>query len=266
MQENNERGLLKNIIFIKMFARSFFLQAIWNYERMQNVGFAYIMMPLIRHLYKIPTERSSAVLRQLGFFNTHPYMVSIIMGVIASKETQLAQYDQSDISSESESITALKKNMSGPLAAVGDTFFWAIWRPFVALVAICFALFLYKDGYFRVAWFIPISFIVFYNIVHIFFRWWTFSMSYTYPQKAISIISEIDIQEAIKIIKILGIFMLACALVVYFIRLGLNLENMLALFCIFTGTLYLTGRRVSPNIIFYSTIALGILLFYIRGH
>jgi len=264
MHESNERGLLKNIIFIKMLARSFFLQAIWNYERMQNVGFAYIMMPLIRHLYKTPAERSSAVLRQLGFFNTHPYMVSIIMGVIASKETQLAQHDQSDISPES--ITVLKKNMSGPLAAVGDTFFWAIWRPFVALVAICFALFLYKDGYFREAWFIPISFIVFYNIVHVFFRWWTFSMSYTYPQKAIGIISEIDIQEAIKIIKILGIFILVCALVVYFIKFGLNLEHMFVLLCIFTGTLYLTGRRISPNIIFYSTIALGILLFCIRGH
>ena len=264
MQENNGRRLLKNIIFVKMLIRSLFLQAIWNFERMQNVGFAYIMMPLIRHLYKTKSERSNAVLRQLGFFNTHPYMVSIIMGVIASKETQLAKHGETEISPDS--ITALKKNMSGPLAAVGDTFFWATWRSFIALVTICFAFFLYKNGYFRVAWLIPISFIVFYNIFHIFFRWWTFSMSYTYPEKAVSMISEIDIQEAIKIIKTLGIFILFCALIVYFVKFGLNFENMFVLFCIFIGTVYLTGRKISPNIIFYLTIVVGIILFYIRGH
>ena len=37
---------------LKVCLRSQFLQASWNYERMQNGGYAFLMIPAIKKLYK----------------------------------------------------------------------------------------------------------------------------------------------------------------------------------------------------------------------
>lgn len=50
--------------------RSTFIQGSWNYERMQNGGWAFSMIPAIKKLYKTKEERSAALKRHLEFFNT----------------------------------------------------------------------------------------------------------------------------------------------------------------------------------------------------
>ncbi len=50
--------------------RSTFLQASWNYERMQNLGFAYAMMPALKKLYKNKEDRAAALTRHMEFFNS----------------------------------------------------------------------------------------------------------------------------------------------------------------------------------------------------
>ena len=40
--------MIKNFIFL----RTFFLQALWNFERLQNIGFLYILYPVFKSLYK----------------------------------------------------------------------------------------------------------------------------------------------------------------------------------------------------------------------
>ena len=52
-----------------------FLQGSWNYERMQNGGYAYSMIPALRKLYPDKKDLSAALQRHLVFFNTHPYLV-----------------------------------------------------------------------------------------------------------------------------------------------------------------------------------------------
>ena len=61
--------------------RSFFLQGSWTYERMQNVGWAFAMIPAIKKLYSSKEDRAAALKRHLEFFNTHPYVASPILGV-----------------------------------------------------------------------------------------------------------------------------------------------------------------------------------------
>src|SRR5437762_2137011 len=68
------------------FLRSFFLQTLWNFERMQNVGFAFSMEPLLRRLGYSKSVYHRVLRRQLMFFNTHPYFSSIVMGVVYAKE------------------------------------------------------------------------------------------------------------------------------------------------------------------------------------
>ena len=75
---------------ISVWWRSFFLQGSWNYERMQNGGWAYSLIPAIKKLYKTKEERSAALTRHLEFFNTHPYVASPIIGVTLALEEERA--------------------------------------------------------------------------------------------------------------------------------------------------------------------------------
>ena len=70
---------------IKVWWRSTFLQGSWNYERMQNGGWAYTLIPALKRLYHTKEDRSAALKRHLEFFNTHPYLASPILGVTMKK-------------------------------------------------------------------------------------------------------------------------------------------------------------------------------------
>ena len=60
-----------NVLF-----RSFFLQCSWNLERMQNLGFLYSLMPVLKKLYPREQDLREAQARHLELFNSQPYMVS----------------------------------------------------------------------------------------------------------------------------------------------------------------------------------------------
>ncbi|NGS82716.1 PTS mannose family transporter subunit IID, partial [Staphylococcus aureus] len=47
--------------------RSTFIQGSWNYERMQNGGWAFSMISAIKKLYKTKEERSAALKPSLEF-------------------------------------------------------------------------------------------------------------------------------------------------------------------------------------------------------
>ena len=65
----------------KAFLRSYFLLASFNYERMQNGGVAYTLIPAIKKLYQTKEDRAAALKRHLEFFNTQPFMANPIFGV-----------------------------------------------------------------------------------------------------------------------------------------------------------------------------------------
>ena len=58
--------------------RSNLFQGSWNFERMQALGFAYSMVPVIRRLYpdQDSQERKDAIKRHLEFFNTQPFVAA----------------------------------------------------------------------------------------------------------------------------------------------------------------------------------------------
>ncbi len=111
--------------------RSFFLQACWNFRRMQNLGFAFSISPLIRALSKNREQEIHFLKRHLEFFNTHPYCVSIILGVVCQVEEGLARQNE-----HADKANRLKVGMMGPLAALGDTVFWSMLKPATALLGV----------------------------------------------------------------------------------------------------------------------------------
>ena len=109
----------------KAFLRSYFLLASFNYERMQNGGVAYTLIPAIKKLYQTKEDRAAALKRHLEFFNTQPFMANPIFGVTLALEEERA--NGADI--DDAAISGVKVGMMGPLAGAGDPLFWFTLRP-----------------------------------------------------------------------------------------------------------------------------------------
>lgn len=113
----------------KMFGRALMYGASWNYERMQNLGFLYLMVPALRRVYgkdKSP-EMGRAMKRHLEFFNTHQTAAPFIGGVAAAME-------EKEGNAAGSAISGIKVGLMGPLAGVGDSLIW------LTLVPICFSI------------------------------------------------------------------------------------------------------------------------------
>ena len=111
--------------------RLLLLQAGWNFERLQNLGWAWCVSGALRELYPDPAERLAAEKRHLELFNTHPYMAGYVMGAALRVEARVA-----DGEAAPEAVSALKLGLSPALAAVGDSFFWATLRPAAGVLAV----------------------------------------------------------------------------------------------------------------------------------
>ncbi|MBI3180543.1 MAG: PTS system mannose/fructose/sorbose family transporter subunit IID [Myxococcales bacterium] len=120
-------------VLLRVFGRSLFLQASWNPQGMQNLGLAYAIFPALKALYPEPAAQSAALRRHLIFFNTHPYVAAAILGGVLFHEEQIARGAEGP-----ERVTAFKAALMGPLAALGDGFFWLSLKP--AVGAVCAAL------------------------------------------------------------------------------------------------------------------------------
>src|ERR1700749_3679060 len=121
-----------------VFVRSFFLQTLWNFERMQNVGFAFSVEPLLRLAHQTKEGFYAALRRHLGFFNAHPYLATTVIGVVYNSEKTAA--DQG--TKVAETAIVLKDSMGGAFGAIGDHVVWGTWRPFCAVFAMGIGLWL----------------------------------------------------------------------------------------------------------------------------
>jgi PTS system mannose-specific IID component len=176
--------------------RSTFLQGTWNYERMQNGGWCYAMLPAIKKLYKTKEEQSAAMKRHLEFFNTQPYVASPVMGVTLALEEERANGAPVD----DAAIQGVKVGMMGPLAGVGDPVFWFTIRPLLAAMGASLAM----DGNILG----PILFFVLWNVIRWAFMWYTQEFGYQAGTKIASDLSGGILQKITKGASILGMFVL----------------------------------------------------------
>jgi PTS system mannose-specific IID component len=149
--------LLSRGVLWRVFFRSLFLQASWNPQGMQNLGLAYALFPALERLYPDKAAQEAAVRRHLVFFNTHPYVAAAIVGGVLYHEQRIAQGEESP-----DRVVAFKAALMGPLAALGDGFFWLSLKP--AVGAVCAALVPVLQ-----AW-AALLFLVLYNLVHLSLR------------------------------------------------------------------------------------------------
>lgn len=142
----------------KLFRRSFQMEFSWNYERQMNMAFTYAMIPILKKLYKKKEDLSQALKRHLEFFNTTPHIVTMMLGISAALEKQNAESKDFD----SSSINNVKASLMGPLAGLGDSFFWGTLRLIATGVGTSLALQGNILG--------PILFLLVFNVPHILIR------------------------------------------------------------------------------------------------
>ena len=81
---------MKKTTLIKIFLRSFFIHTTLNFRRMQNLGFAMAIIPVIRELRLQKKESRQLLTTHLQLFNTHPYFSAPIIGSIVRLEEEQA--------------------------------------------------------------------------------------------------------------------------------------------------------------------------------
>jgi len=100
--------------------RSLLLQASFNYERMQASGWLYGLLPALQKIHTNPKDLSRAMKGHMGFFNTHPFLVTFVMGIVLAMERSKQNVN---------SIQSTKIAVGAPLGGIGDAMFWLTLLP-----------------------------------------------------------------------------------------------------------------------------------------
>ena len=167
---------------LQLFLRSFFLQAGWNFSKYQNLGFAFIMLHVLRRLYKEDPDALPAVMqRYLDTFNTHPVMAAFCFGALAKQEEKVAKAKSiTEYNEQVMEYNGIRRGLSITVASIGDRLFWGTLKPLSLLLAIFIWMLLginffntrvlssFPDVYVYLA--LVITFIS-YNAIALFVRW-----------------------------------------------------------------------------------------------
>lgn len=159
---------------------------------MQSLGFVFALAPVLQKLYTSPEERVRSFLRHLKFFNTHPYFASFILGAVAQMEEKHAQTGRPS----EEEIVSFKTMVSGPYAAIGDTFFWGALKPFGAALGLAF---IFLGG--PMAFLGPLVFFMVYNLFHLQIRVMGVVWGYFHEDLAAKRIEQLNLTGLAKIFK-----------------------------------------------------------------
>ena len=176
--------------------RSQLLQGSWNYERMQNGGWCYALVPAIKKLYPKKDDQIAALKRHMEFFNTHPYVAAPIVGVTLALEEERANGAPVD----DAAIQGVKVGMMGPLAGVGDPVFWFTARPFLGALGASLAMAGNIMG--------PILFFVLWNVLRFAFIYYTQEFGYKAGTAITKDLSGGLLGKVTKGASILGMFVL----------------------------------------------------------
>jgi len=228
----------------RVFFRSFFLQGTWNFERMQNLGFCFSILPALRNIYATEEELKNSVKRHLEFFNTQPYMAAPVLGAATRMEEEAKKGTISP-----EDIKTFKTTIMGPYGAIGDSFFWGSFKPLVSVIAVCLA----ACGQILA----PLLFLLIYNIPHLKIRYYGFYTGYQNGMNVFEIVNSFNftaINRKVKVIINCFSGLLLAALV------GLTLDSPLTGGAVFEGVIYLCffyilflayNRGISTTILVY---------------
>lgn len=191
----------------KMVWRSLLLQASFNYERMQGGGWTYSLIPGLKKIHKDKGDLRSSLLDHLQFYNTHPFLVTFIQGVILAMEENKERRD---------TIRGIKVAMMGPLGGIGDALFWLTLLPITAGIGASLS----ANGNIMG----PLLFLIVFNIVHFGLRFGLMHYGYNTGTKAIVKLKEYT-KKISRAASILGLTVVGALVATYInFKLGLTIH------------------------------------------
>ena len=195
--DKTEGETLDNKTLNKMAWRSMFLQASFNYERMQAGGWLYSILPGLKKIHKNKQDLSTSMKHNLEFFNCHPFLITFVMGIILSLEQKKA-----DI----QTIRFLRVAAMGPLGGIGDAIFWFTLLPISAGIGANLSLQGSILG--------PIIFFVLFNIVHLGLRFGLMHWSYKVGVDGIAKLTK-NAKEFTRAATVLGMIVVGALIASY---------------------------------------------------
>lgn len=161
---------------LHIWLRFLILQASWNFERHQGLGFFYALLPGLRKLYS-GSQLLAVARRYVGYFNTHPYLTPLVAGAVLKLEEKQAAGDTPAVD-----IDDFKEIVAAPYAAIGDALFWGGLRPLAAGVSLFFAVkgFLWSS----------LVFLLLFNLVPFWFRTVFFARGYRQGMNSVEFIQQ----------------------------------------------------------------------------
>lgn len=180
----NKKKIDKKILR-KVFFRSIHMEHSWNYERMMNLGYCYAMIPALKAIYSDDsTEMKLALKRHMEFYNTTPYVITLPLGIsVAMEEKRSENKEEFDTAT----ISAVKTAIMGPLAGIGDSFFWGTLRILATGVGTSLAV---KGNILG-----PILFFLIYNVPHFSLRYWFTFLGYNFGTNFLTKVEETGIMD-----------------------------------------------------------------------
>ncbi|GAA0109054.1 PTS galactosamine transporter subunit IID [Clostridium tertium] len=249
----------------KLGLMSSFLQASFNYERMQAGGFTVAQLPFLKKIYKNDKKAiSDAMSDNLEFINTHPNLVGFLMGLLISLEEN---------NEDRSIIKGLKVALFGPLAGIGDAIFWFTLLPIVAGISASFAMEGSVLG--------PIIFFTVYLIVFILRIAWT-HLGYNLGVKAIDKIKH-NSKVIGKAATVLGVTVIG-GLIASYVKINVltnivvNESKTVSLQTDFFDKIFpnilplgytllmyflIKNKKISPVVLIFSTFIMSILLSFV---
>lgn len=168
--------------------KSMMLQASFNYERMQAAGWLWTILPGLEKIHTDKDDLAVSMDHNLEFFNTHPFLVTFVAGIVLALEEQKADVN---------TIRGVRVAAMGPLGGIGDALFWFTLVPVTAGITAQMAI----DGNV----FGPILYFIITFGVQMALRFWLMNWSYSLGQSAIGILTK-NAKEFTHAASLLGVF------------------------------------------------------------
>lgn len=188
----------------KVALRTMLINASFNYERMQAIGFTYSLLPVINKVHTNEADKQTALHNHLNFINCHTYVISLILGISAAMEER---------KENPELIKSVKVALMGPLAGLGDSMIWFTIMPILAGIGVSFAM----DGNILG----PIFFILAFNIVENLVRFGFVHWGYSLGVGVIDRLKDIS-EKVVRSASILGMTVIG-ALIASYVSLSTKL-------------------------------------------
>ena len=188
-QDLTPAAQLDNKTLNKMVWMSCFLQASFNYERMQAFGWLWGILPGLQKIHTNKEDLKASMAHNLDFLNTHPFLVTFVMGIVLSLEQNKA---------DTQTIRSVRISAAGPLGGIGDALFWLTLVPITAGITANMAL----NNKSIIG---AILFLAIFNAVQFAIRYFLMHWSYNLGTKAVTMLTS-NAKEFTRAASILGIF------------------------------------------------------------